>query len=304
MTTLLPPKGRVCQGSISYQNVYNDTPIQLNPFFFPGGEPHIQLSDADYSNIHGQYLFLTAYITTAAEWMLLMATLDAVSGCYPSRLGLYLPYFPGARQDRRESGTPFTLDMYVAMLEINEPDITVVLDPHSPALKAVFDSRRLKLHTIEASDLVPALEVANLDGLICPDAGAEKRVNAVAKRQGVPNIIHCRKQRDPTTGALSSFKADTLPGPGKYLVVDDVCDGGGTFIGLAKAIKEANPSVDYSLDLWVSHGIFSKGFNELNKYYSRIITTNSIPRDNTSRDVIEVDTSLAATSIMRDYIGK
>jgi len=48
---------------------------------------------------------------------------------------------------------------------------------------------------------------------------------------------------------------DTIPGD--LLIVDDICDGGGTFTLLAKAICEVKP--DCNIDLVVSHGIFSRG---------------------------------------------
>jgi ribose-phosphate pyrophosphokinase len=56
------------------------------------------------------------------------------------------------------------------------------------------------------------------------------------------------------------------------LIVDDICDGGGTFIGLAKELKKHNAG---NLYLSVSHGIFSKGLKELNQYFTNIFTTDS-----------------------------
>jgi ribose-phosphate pyrophosphokinase len=55
------------------------------------------------------------------------------------------------------------------------------------------------------------------------------------------------------------------------LIVDDICDGGGTFIGLAAELKNKNAGKLY---LAVSHGIFSKGFDSL-KCFDKIFTTNS-----------------------------
>jgi len=57
------------------------------------------------------------------------------------------------------------------------------------------------------------------------------------------------------------------------LIVDDLCDGGATFIAEAKYLKKHYP--DISLNLFVAHGIFSKGFDELSEYFDHIYTTNS-----------------------------
>lgn len=58
----------------------------------------------------------------------------------------------------------------------------------------------------------------------------------------------------------------------KHIIVpDDICDGGGTFIALAKAIREYNEKA--TLTLVISHGVFSQGFNTLLEYYERVLVT-------------------------------
>jgi ribose-phosphate pyrophosphokinase len=60
--------------------------------------------------------------------------------------------------------------------------------------------------------------------------------------------------------------------------VDDICDGGYTFIELAKALEarlEPYFGADFKLDLWVSHGLFTKGYQDLSWHYDTIETTNS-----------------------------
>jgi len=59
----------------------------------------------------------------------------------------------------------------------------------------------------------------------------------------------------------------------KYVIVDDICDGGRTFIELAKAIKEGRPTAE--VYLVVTHGIFSGGFYDLNEVLDGIYCTNS-----------------------------
>jgi ribose-phosphate pyrophosphokinase len=56
------------------------------------------------------------------------------------------------------------------------------------------------------------------------------------------------------------------------LVVDDLCDGGATFLALADALAD----VVADAGLYVSHGVFSKGLDALLGRYGRIITTDSI----------------------------
>ena len=81
------------------------------------------------------------------------------------------------------------------------------------------------------------------------------------------------KIRDVKTRKLSGFKvyADDLQGR-DCLVVDDICDGGGTFLGLAKELKAKNAGKLY---LAVSHGIFSRGVERLLEHYDGVFSTNS-----------------------------
>jgi ribose-phosphate pyrophosphokinase len=58
-------------------------------------------------------------------------------------------------------------------------------------------------------------------------------------------------------------------------IVDDICDGGGTFINIARIIKE-NEQFKGRIYLIVTHGIFSRGFEDLGEYFNGIYTTNSI----------------------------
>jgi ribose-phosphate pyrophosphokinase len=87
-------------------------------------------------------------------------------------------------------------------------------------------------------------------------------------------VVECSKSRDVKTGRLSGFKvyADDLQGR-SCILVDDICDGGGTFIGLAKELKAKNAGALY---LAVSHGVFSKGTDLLTEVFDHIFTTDSV----------------------------
>jgi ribose-phosphate pyrophosphokinase len=74
------------------------------------------------------------------------------------------------------------------------------------------------------------------------------------------------KIRDQETGGITSLRMNTSGGCNHYiknkniLIVDDICDGGRTFIECAKILHlhEVN-----SVSLYVTHGIFSKGLAPL-----------------------------------------
>ncbi len=101
----------------------------------------------------------------------------------------------------------------------------------------------------------------------------------MAKYYGGLKIIKCDKERDTSNGKIlrSSFSSPhfgtQLEGK-KLLIVDDICDGGMTFIKIAEMLtKRCGPD---SIELLVSHGIFSKGLDPiLASGISRVYTTDS-----------------------------
>jgi ribose-phosphate pyrophosphokinase len=111
--------------------------------------------------------------------------------------------------------------------------------------------------------------------IISPDAGALKKIYDVAKHFGISNVTTASKVREMSTGTILRTELPTmdLRGIEHIIVIDDICDGGRTFIELAKAIKEITEIPIY---LIVTHGIFSAGYDELGKYFSGVYTTNSI----------------------------
>lgn len=111
--------------------------------------------------------------------------------------------------------------------------------------------------------------------LISPDAGSNKKIYDLAKSIGYDGeIIRCDKLRDIPTGQIIEtivYKNDL--GGKDAIIVDDICDGGKTFIELAKVLKEKNVGKIY---LVVTHGIFSAGFDSLGEYFDGIYCTNSV----------------------------
>jgi len=115
--------------------------------------------------------------------------------------------------------------------------------------------------------------------LISPDAGANKNVYDLAKEFNITTeIITCSKHRDVKNSKIlkTVVPYDKSKGINKkpILIIDDLCDGGFSFINIAKAIKESGWN-EGKIYLLVTHGIFSKGFDELNQYFDKVYTTNS-----------------------------
>lgn len=180
---------------------------------------------------------------------------------------LILPHVPGGRQDRINPAGDylFTLKSVAKMINERKFDKVVVVDPHSTVTPALIDRCRV----VSLADFLHNFW-KGYSGVIAPDVGAAKRAFDVAQVLGVP-FHQAEKHRDVATGKLSGFAAPTIKSGEHYLVVDDICDGGGTFLGLGEIIREKGAFAD----LIVTHGIFSKGLDELLTIYKKVITTDS-----------------------------
>ena len=111
--------------------------------------------------------------------------------------------------------------------------------------------------------------------LLSPDAGASKKTGLVAKHCGYDSIVYGSKIRDTKTGEIvkTTVLVEHNIGDKDVLIVDDICDGGRTFIELAKVLRQKGAE---SVDLYVTHGIFSAGLDPLMLHIDHIFTTESV----------------------------
>jgi ribose-phosphate pyrophosphokinase len=109
--------------------------------------------------------------------------------------------------------------------------------------------------------------------LLSTDAGSYKWINKLADVIEFKGEVYgANKSRDLITHKLTQV-IDRQDFEGRdILIVDDLCVFGGTFIGLAKLLKERNVGKLY---LAVSHMTVERPNEELEKYYEKIYTTNS-----------------------------
>ncbi|WP_281227471.1 ribose-phosphate diphosphokinase [Flavobacterium aquiphilum] len=242
--------------------------ISFQNFTFSGGEPHIKIEpNFDVT----RKVTITHRLNSFNDLGLLCIAVDALRRMGVKDTELFIPYFPAARQDRvMVKGEPLSVKVYADIINGMQFNKVYVFDAHSEVTPALVNNCEvIPNHTfIEA--VVKA--IGNDVKLISPDGGALKKIYKVSEFLGGVEVVECSKSRDVKTGRLSGFKVynDDLQGA-DCLIVDDICDGGGTFVGLAEELKNKNAGKLY---LAVSHGIFNKGFEVLD-CFEKIFTTNS-----------------------------
>jgi ribose-phosphate pyrophosphokinase len=249
---------------------------------FPDGQQTIDL-ECGRAFVQGKDVKIISRISTFRDLEIIIAANQALREMAVSSVHLYVAYFLGARSDRKfqDGGVNYLKHVICPVINSQKFDSVIVLDPHSDVLEACLNNfEKIENHVIVKHAL------SNIDNkndaqdriiLVSPDGGALKKIYGVAEEFQIPNIITAMKHRDIKTGKITHTEIP-LSEPKyykdmKFVIVDDICDGGRTFIELAKAIQNQVP--DAKIYLVVTHGIFSAGFEELNKWFEKIYTTNS-----------------------------
>lgn len=177
-----------------------------------------------------------------------------------------IPQLPAAQGDR---GVTTPGSIYAEMINAAKLGKLIATDVHSPAAAGFYDNL-IEVPSTVVADLLPQ---DHYDAVIAPDKGAQIRAHAFADELFC-DVLYAEKSRDFDSGKLTGFVTpEDYDYNGKYLLVDDICVGGGTFMGLADKMSEQG--FDGELDLYVTHGVFSNGTQELEKYFNNIYTTDS-----------------------------
>lgn len=228
---------------------------------YPGGEIGVRAK----GDCAGELL---ARIQSSDDLMRLLMYLDALDQAGGDRPdSVFIPYLPYARQDRvATDGDPFAIGALASILATAEISEVSSLDVHSDVASEAFLAHGIKLESISPvrylAQFLLAIGVrAHQAYFVAPDAGAAEKVALYAEDLLVQSpVIQCEKLRDPTSGKLSGFRVDNgpskLPEGSSLIVVDDICDGGGTFVGVASALA-AHFNWHHPLYLFTTHGIYS-----------------------------------------------
>jgi len=249
---------------------------------FPDGQQSITLDMVDFDLPNHFTVSIISRLNSFKDLEIIISANQALREfSYVENVKLNVPYFLGARSDRKfEAGTSNYLKTVICPI-INAQNFSrvTVLDPHSDVLEACLNNyHKHNNHRLVKFALTAIDNKSGAQSRIClvsPDAGAYKKIFDVAKEFNIDRIITANKVRDLRTGKILRTEIPTLDQHAdlKYVIIDDICDGGRTFIELAKAIKGSRPSA--KVYLVVTHGIFSAGFKELSQYFEGIYTTNS-----------------------------
>jgi ribose-phosphate pyrophosphokinase len=250
---------------------------------FPDGQQSVTLivDPAHLTSAHADGVIIKSRLNTFRDLELIVCATAALRNTGIQNIQLYTPYFMGARSDRRfmEGDANYLKQVICPIINSQKFESVTVLDPHSDVLEACLDNFvKINNHDIVKKALTDIDNKNNAQErivLVSPDAGAYKKIFDVAQKFKINRIITATKVRDIGTGKILHTEIPVLDQHEdlKYVIVDDICDGGRTFIELAKAIHDSRPTAE--VYLIVTHGIFSNSFYELSKHIKKVYSSNS-----------------------------
>jgi len=249
---------------------------------FPAGETHVNVNGLPTTNEYNVHIIHDKGNVNSdiIDSLLLLNAIRNINSV--ARIVLTLPYLPYSRQDR-------------ACFRGDANSLKVIEN----ILLSLFDQvETFDVHNLDkfnGNNIRPTYLLQTLfqiykddyDFIVCPDKGAQSKFIAYDIENTLEKpVIYCNKNRDPETGKLSGFSIENkgylLPEYKHGLIIDDICDGGGTFKGLSGLFK-------CKLDLYVSHGIFSKGISNIEDSFDKIITTNTVCPFKSDRKLLVFD---------------
>lgn len=282
----------------------NGNEIAIKSSTFPTGENYIRIAD-DKEVIRvledscGDPFVVEVTLTSpmATEIMDALLIVDAVKYIVEFddnvEYILHCPYLPYSRQDRVCSvGESLSLKVFLKLVatqfntlttyDIHNPSAThSIVGMNTPNLKVV----EIPINYSNSEEFLQRLgntsftEYASSEDtvFISVDKGALQRVSqAHSQNMNTNGIVVFDKVRDKgdVITTITPKGTELLKGAKYGIIVDDICDGGATFISIAKTIASINPNI--LLTLVVSHGVFSKGITGvLTPWYNSIEVANT-----------------------------
>lgn len=248
-------------------NLTNQTGCKITTF--PDGEKHVTLDELD----RNQPVSIYCRITCADDLFCLMQVSDVLKRQEMMIHTLFISYLMSARCDRVfDLNRPYSLKLVANIInDIGAYNVTIV-EPHSEKSILLIKRSGGIFTTYDFFNRELLRGNKGLDVVIAlPDKGAKSRYGLNPE---IPTVT-CNKVRDPESGKLLSFEVETedVSCEGKDIVLlDDLCDGGGTFLGLAPKLRELAPK---SLSLLVTHAIQLEGIKKVAEAYDNVYITDS-----------------------------
>lgn len=229
--------------------------IEIKPTIFPDKTSQVwKLPEDLLDQLHKDYIITVKWDFENEVEFLWLAQLKTLLDQYSPIIHLDMPYMPYGRQDKivRNDKT-FALTTFATLLNALSFAEVRVLDVHNnPRAHAINNLQDLS----PSRHIEFAYEETKSNLLLFPDAGASTRY----QNYRIGPYVTAEKIRDQASGKITEFSLDGSVRDKTVLVVDDICDGGATFVLAAKHLKKFGAK---EISLFTTHGLYTQGINRL-----------------------------------------
>lgn len=244
---------------------------------FSDGEFNFQIGE----NVRGHDVFIVQPTSppTDRHLMELLIMCDAFVRASAERVTAVIPYFGYARSDKKDRPrVPISAKLVSNLITKAGAHRVLTVDLHASQIQGFFDIP--VDHLFAAPVVVDYFNRNPIDNLIvvAPDTGGAERARAYAKRLDA-GLALCDKRRERANEADVMNIVGDVRGK-NCLIIDDMCDTGGTICKVAEALSKAGANEVYAC---FTHGVLSGKAveNITGSFLKKVIVTNTIPiRDN------------------------
>ena len=207
-------------------------------------------------NVRGEDVFVIQSTSFPANdnLMQLLIMMDALKRASARRITAVIPYFGYARQDRKTDGrTPISAKLVANLISTAGADRVLTVDLHAGQIQGFFDipTDNLFGSPVMIDDIKDRYGKDKLI-VVSPDVGGVVRARSLAKRLDADLAIVDKRRPEAGKSEVMNIIGDVS---GKRcIMLDDMCDSGGTLANAAAALKEAGAK---SVSAYVSHGVLS-----------------------------------------------
>ncbi len=255
---------------------------------FRNGELNIEVPE----NVRKRevYFIHDSTINPQEWWVQLLLLKDLLLSSSASSVSYVLPNMLFSRKDRKEKPhVPISARALARSLSSGLKRI-ITMDLHAPQIQGFYPEDMPLDNLYSAPQLVQYLEsnpVTNLENtvVLSPDAGGARRAEKFARRIGSPHPIALIDKRRVNDGEVEEMRLVGNVKGRDILIIDDIIDSGNTFLEAEKLLKENGVQTLYC---YGTHGIFTKGTNELKSVFERVITSNTHHQEGNSVEIVDV----------------
>ena len=234
-------------------NYLNIAPGKVEVKHFADGETLVELGES----VRGKrcYIIQSTCKPVNDTLMEVLICIDAMRRSSAAEITCIIPYFGYARQDRKASPRqPITAKLVSSMLEEAGANRVVTFDLHAAQIQGFFHCPVDDLTTVPMMGQYFRRKNFNPDDIVVvsPDHGGVKRARNLAEMLGSQIAIIDKRRPRPNVVEACTVIGDVRDKD--VVIVDDICDTGGSLIAASNILKENGCKDIY---VCIAHGLFS-----------------------------------------------